>query len=61
MKNLKKLKRNELKNVKGGNNPTRVVCVQLMNQFVEALPEDFCTYPENSAHTVCVCKRLYGL
>ncbi|MGE8511970.1 MAG: bacteriocin-like protein [Chryseobacterium culicis] len=61
MKNLKKMKRNELKNVKGGDNPTRVVCIQLMNQFVEAFPEDFCYNPENSTHTVCVCKRLYGL
>ncbi|MBP1165550.1 hypothetical protein JOE44_002434 [Chryseobacterium sp. PvR013] len=55
------MKRNELKNVKGGDNPTRVVCIQLMNQFVEAFPEDFCYNPENSTHTVCVCKRLYGL
>lgn len=61
MKNLKKLKRKDLKNVTGGDNPTRIVCVQLMNQFVEAFPEDFCTYQENATHTVCVCKRLYGL
>ncbi len=61
MKNLKRLKRNDLKNVIGGDNPTRIVCVQFMTQFVEALPEDFCAYPENSSHMACLCKRLYGL
>ena len=61
MKNFKKLKRSDLKNVNGGDNPTRVVCLQLMTQFVEALPEDFCASPENASHIACQCKRLYGL
>ncbi|KIC61905.1 bacteriocin-like protein [Chryseobacterium taiwanense] len=62
MKNIKKLKRKDLKNVIGGDTtPTRIVCLQLITQFVEALPEDYCAYPENAAHIACQCKRLYGL
>lgn len=71
MKNLKKLKRNQLKEVKGGNggpgevdlgggNPTRAYCYQQMTQFIEALPDDFCNYQENASHIGCQCKRLYG-
>jgi len=59
MKNLKKLKRNELKIVSGGN-PTRVVCQQHMTQFVEQLPEDYCSHEENVNSLACQCKRLYG-
>ena len=60
MKNLKKLNRNELKNLKGGA-PTRAYCYQHMTQFVEALPDDFCYHEENAGHIACECKRLYGL
>jgi len=71
MKNLKKINRKELKEIKGGDggpgevdlgggNPTRAYCYQHMTQFVEALPEDYCNFPENATSLACQCKRLYG-
>nr|WP_314494788.1 hypothetical protein [uncultured Chryseobacterium sp.] len=60
MKNLRKLKKSELKNVKGGA-PTRAYCYQHRTEFFEALSDDFCYHEENATHIACECKRLYGL